>query len=128
MTTQGKHLVLDLYGCKNTLLISDVNLLEDALCLAATKAGANVLTVFSHEFKCRDTGESAWSVLWVLEESHISAHVWKKERYVALDMYTCGDTDPMKGFDYILDTFLPEDYKLTFIHRGCRPYRRQEDE
>jgi len=118
VTTNGKHLVLDLYGCKNPLLLGSLNLLEDTLALAATKAGANIITMFSHEFKCRDTGDSAWSVLWVLEESHISAHVWPKERYVALDMYTCGDADPMKSLDYILDCFIPDDYKLTFLHRG----------
>lgn len=122
--TFGRHLILDLYGCSNKkLLLSEPNL-ESTLALAATKAGAVVRSYHNHGFLDRDTGEEAWSITVILEESHVAAHIWPNTGFVALDMYVCGkEPDPMLALDYLLDMFQPEDYSIKFIHRGEGPNR-----
>jgi len=117
--TFGRHLLLDLYGCTNKkLLLSEPNL-ESTLALAATKAGATVRSYHNHGFLDRETGEEAWSITVILEESHIAAHIWPNTGFVSLDMYTCGhEADPMLALDYLLDMFQPDNYTLKFVHRG----------
>jgi len=118
--TIGRHLILDLYGCREAgLLCSDRGLIE-VMGNASRKAGASVRSIHSHEFSCLDTGEPAWSITLILEESHCCLHSWPNERFVSLDLYTCGRTDPMKALDYLLSQFQPEDYQMSFKTRGAK--------
>lgn len=119
--TVGSHLILDLYGCnpEDGSLLSSQVALEVTLGVAARKAGATVLSYHSHPFICRDSGRTAWSVLAILEESHISLHSWPFEKFISLDLYTCGDTtDPLKALDYLKERFNPRDTQMTLLKRG----------
>lgn len=117
--TFGRHLLLDLYGCSNKRLLSSEPNLEATLALAATKAGATVRSYHNHGFRDKETGEEAWSITVVLEESHLCLHSWPEAGFVSLDMYTCGhEADPMLALDYLLESFKPRDYTLKFVHRG----------
>jgi S-adenosylmethionine decarboxylase len=49
-----------------------------------------------------DTEEGFTSVL-LLDESHITAHSYTKRGLLALDVFTCGDTDPTIVSKYVSD-------------------------
>lgn len=119
--TIGSHLILDLYGCdpEDVTLLSSQRGLEATLGSAARKAGATVRSYHSHPFRCDKSGGTSWSIMVILEESHISSHVWLHERFISLDLYTCGDkTDPMKALDYLTSVFRPKDTQMTVLKRG----------
>jgi len=118
MSTLGSHLILDLYACEAKELLLSRVALEVTLAAASRKAGASVRSTHSHEFKDKDTGESAHSIMVILEESHCSVHVWPKQSFVSFDMYTCGSTDPMKAVPYLQSVFKPKDYTMKFLTRG----------
>ena len=117
--TVGRHLILDLYGCDCPSLLSSEEALKATLGAASRKAGATVLSYHSHPFIDHETGETAWSILVILEESHLGCHVWKAQKFVSMDLYVCGpDADPMKALSYLLAMFNPVDYVMSFRIRG----------
>lgn len=84
--SNGRHLILDLYECDQELL-DDYNELERLLQVALNMAGAKILRVFGEKFQPQGV-----TLLALLAESHASIHSWPELGYVAIDLYTCGDT------------------------------------
>ena len=82
----GKHLILDFYGCNETLL-DDYNgllsIFEESLALCNT----TVLKVTGNKFEPQGV-----TLLALLAESHASLHTWPENKYCAMDFYTCGPT------------------------------------
>jgi S-adenosylmethionine decarboxylase len=84
--SNGRHLILDLYECDQELL-DDYEELERLLQVALNMAGAKILRVFGEKFQPQGV-----TLLALLAESHASIHSWPELGYVAIDLYTCGDT------------------------------------
>jgi S-adenosylmethionine decarboxylase len=84
--SNGRHLILDLYGCDQELL-DDYEELERLLQVALNMAGAKILRVFGEKFQPQGV-----TLLALLAESHASIHSWPELGYAAIDLYTCGDT------------------------------------
>ena len=87
----GKHLILDLYGCKADLLNDYEKLeyiFEDTLCIC----NATVLNVIGNKFEPQGV-----TLLALLAESHASIHTWPEHNYCAVDFYTCGDFSRPQG-------------------------------
>ena len=107
----GKHYLLNLYGCSFTLLDDQeylVNLLEEA----SNISGATVIQTISKKFEPQGV-----TVICLLAESHISIHSWPEEGRAAVDVYTCGDSNPKIGCDIIIQQLYATDHKLTYIER-----------
>ena len=84
--SNGRHLILDLYGCDQELL-DNYDELERLLQVALNMAGAKILRVFGEKFQPQGV-----TLLALLAESHASIHSWPELGYAAIDLYTCGDT------------------------------------
>jgi S-adenosylmethionine decarboxylase len=54
----------------------------------------------------------------VLAESHVSIHTWPERDYAALDIFVCGDCDPLQGDPALKRGFLPERVQLAEHKRG----------
>jgi S-adenosylmethionine decarboxylase len=83
--SDGRHLILDMYGCSKAVL-DDRQLLVQALESALRMAKANVLRIISNKFEPQGV-----TVLALLAESHASIHTWPEIGYCAIDLYTCGE-------------------------------------
>ena len=86
LMSDGRHLILDLYGCSPEILDNYGELrclLETALGLAK----ANILRIIGEKFEPQGV-----TLLALLSESHASIHTWPELGYAAIDLYTCGDT------------------------------------
>ena len=105
----GKHLMLDLYGCKHV----EVYDIEYFLFKICSTIGAVPLKLESHRF---DDGGSSGAI--ILAESHCSWHYWIEEGYVAIDMFTCGSVDPFDAVPMIVDLFSATEYETQFVIRG----------
>jgi S-adenosylmethionine decarboxylase len=108
----GNHLILDLWGIQNNDLTE--NDLIKEFSLACSDAGATVLSEHVHEFGegCGTTG------VIVLAESHLSWHHYPEVNYIAIDIFMCGNADPLKAVPRILDYLKPTRKSKDIICRG----------
>jgi S-adenosylmethionine decarboxylase len=107
----GKHYLLNLYGCSFVLLNDEhylIRLLEEAAILS----GATVLQTISNKFNPQGV-----TVICLLSESHISIHTWPEEGKAAVDVYTCGDSDPKLGCDMVIRQLYSTNHTLSYIER-----------
>ena len=82
----GRHLILDLYGCSPEIL-DDYGELQRFLEIALVLAKANILRIIGEKFEPQGV-----TLLALLSESHASIHTWPELGYAAIDLYPCGDT------------------------------------
>jgi len=83
--SNGRHLILDLYGCDQGIL-DDYEELQRLLEASLVMANATILRIFGEKFQPQGV-----TLLALLAESHASVHTWPCEGYCAIDLYTCGD-------------------------------------
>jgi S-adenosylmethionine decarboxylase len=109
----GRHLILECHGC-DSISLKDQDYLERIMVESAEMAGAEVLHSYFHKF---DQGEGITGVV-ALAESHISIHTWPEYRYMAIDVFMCGECDPHDSFNYIITNMDIESYNINCIERG----------
>jgi len=110
---RGTHLIIDLFDCASDKILDDMKAIEKILDECVKITGVTCLGKLSHHFK-----PSGVTMIYLLEESHISAHSWPGNRYISIDYYTCGSADPTKVLDYISEQFKPARLKYRVIERG----------
>lgn len=105
--------MLELYDCPNNLL-NDFEFIKKSLEAAIAEAKSTLLKEVTHQFE--PYGVTA---LALLAESHISIHTWPEIGYVAIDMFTCGETaEPEKACVYLKDAFQAQSHVLLKLPRG----------
>ena len=107
----GHHILVSLYGISFTLL-DDLTAIRDAFEKAVEACGATVLNRFSHQFH-----PQGCTVVYALAESHMSLHSFPENGCVAIDVYTCGDMDSMKGMQVLIDHFNPIEISIQEVNR-----------
>jgi S-adenosylmethionine decarboxylase len=85
-----------------------IQLLEEAAILS----GATVLQTISKKFDPQGV-----TVICLLSESHISIHTWPEEGKAAVDVYTCGDSNPKLGCDMVIQQLYSTNHTLSYIER-----------
>ena len=73
------------------LCLNDGRMLQ-VLARAAERAGANVISQVRYKFG--QDSPPGFTAVVLLDESHISAHTYAETGQIALDVFTCGSTDP----------------------------------
>lgn len=107
----GKHLIADFFGAAHLVNADDVG---KVLVAAANACRATVLESSSHDF-----GERAgFTSVVLLAESHISVHTWPEHDYAAIDIFMCGDLDPLTGLDVLRSYFNPRHETVQVLERG----------
>lgn len=95
----GRHVILELDNC-DVEWLRDEHRIQETLESAARKSNATVLHTYMHHFG----GEYGVTGLVALAESHISIHTWPESSYCAIDIFMCGQCDPMIAADHIINT------------------------
>ena len=113
---RGRHLIVDYWGCDRDIL-NDEDELRELLKKAAIEAGAKVMSSHSHKFE----GEGVTAVA-ILAESHISIHTWPEISFAGVDVYTCGNCNPLLAHK-LLSTELSASYsEVEEIKRGASKF------
>lgn len=94
----GTHLLIDCSGVDRQLCLND-GLVLDVMARAAKRAGANVISQVRYQFG--HDSPPGFTAIVVLDESHCSAHAYADQGQMAMDIFTCGATDPRKVLEYI---------------------------
>lgn len=112
-TFAGIHLIIDLVDAER---LDDPEHIETSLIRAAEAAGATVLSSDFHIF----TPNNGVSGVIVLAESHISIHTWPEKNFAAVDVFMCGNAQPMDTIPVLKQAFAPKSITLQEIKRGLR--------
>ena len=109
---QGKHLLLELYGC-NSDKLNDEIFLRCKIDNASKLARASVLNLVSNKFE--PFGVTA---IALLAESHLSIHTWPESQYAAVDIFTCGKNMlPNLASQFLIDQLEATNHILKIINR-----------
>ena len=109
----GRHCILECYECDLDWL-KNQDSLEIVLKESAVVAGATILHSYFHKF---DKGEGVTGVI-ALSESHISVHTWPDHGYMAIDIFMCGDSNPIDAADFIINNLKVDRFSIETINRG----------
>ena len=116
----GIHLVVDLFDITNEnfkyFLFKENfakfdEIIEDSL----KRNHMHLLNKTVHYF---DSPPGAFTLLYLLSESHLSMHSWPEHGYLAVDIFTCGNCNTKNIIDDILNTLKPGKYNITSLKRG----------
>jgi S-adenosylmethionine decarboxylase len=111
MNKMGKHCLLNVYGCDSQLL-ENVDLIISTLKEASEECGATILQCSYHKFE-----PQGLTAFLLLSESHISIHTYPEHECAAIDIFTCGQADSLRGAQYILKAISPKSHTLTEVDR-----------
>jgi S-adenosylmethionine decarboxylase len=70
-----------------------------AMARSSKRAGANVISQIRYQFG--HNSPPGFTAVVVLDESHCSAHTYADLGLIALDVFTCGKTEPQDVLAYI---------------------------
>ena len=107
----GKHVLLDLYGADCSHSKTELGTI---LINAAENCSATVLSSNLHHF---GEGFGITGVV-LLAESHISIHTWPEKSYIAIDIFMCGDCDPLDALPVLEKAFSAKKVEMQVIVRG----------
>jgi len=107
----GNHILLEFWGAKD---IDSISIIKKALTRAVKDCGATLLKIELHKFSPQGVSGVA-----LIAESHISLHTWPEYDYMAIDIFTCGQTvNPYKAVDTLKKIFKPRKVEIKEIKRG----------
>lgn len=112
MTSVGRHLVVDAFGCSSAAL-DDADLLNRLLSEAVSALGAQVLHTYFHRFEPQGVTGAI-----IISTSHLAIHTWPETHYAAFDLFTCGDGDLQGTARAILDRLGAAHSVVREIDRG----------
>lgn len=112
--TKGLHVVADLWGIDADKL-DDLLYLTNCLMEAAQISGATILGHIHHKFD-----PVGVTMVMMLSESHMSIHTYPEHNYASIDCYTCGNSNPQKAIDYLIDVLEPTHKQIQVIERGVK--------
>ena len=107
----GNHLLIDLWGATN---LDNAEVIEAALRESAIVSGATILHCHLHNFE----PNGGISGVLVLSESHISIHSWPERGYASLDVFMCGEAQPLKSIPILKKAFKPGFVNVVECRRG----------
>jgi S-adenosylmethionine decarboxylase len=106
------HFILELYDCPTSLV--DVKFIRDGLNKTVKEARLTKL----HEYYYSFDPPGVTGVV-VLAESHMAIHTWPKEKYAAVDLFSCGDRDyALRACQVIIDYMKPRKVRRKELRRG----------
>ena len=88
---RGKHLLIDCRNVPQDVCLND-KLVLSAMAAGAEEAGANVISQVRYKFGA--DSPPGFTAAIVLDESHCTAHSYADLGLIAMDVFTCGGTDP----------------------------------
>lgn len=113
MACAGKHLILEVWGCKKELLDCEETI-KEMFERSVEVSGATLVDIKTHKFN-----PQGLSAVALLNESYMSIHSWPEVGYAAIDIYTCGShVRPEEVVPVVKKYLRPEKMKVLNLNRG----------
>jgi len=111
---KGTHLLVDCNNVPENVCLNDKYFLDN-LAWAVSTAGATIINQMRYKFG--SDSPPGFAIVVMLDESHCSAHSYAEERRLALDIFTCGKTDPMDVFSLLNAVVNLGTYTIKIVER-----------
>ncbi len=108
----GVHIIVDFKECDESKL-KFVDDIKDVFIDAARLSKATILDSKFHQFD-----PFGVSGIVLLAESHFSIHTYPEDKFVAFDVFTCGNMQPQKTIDELKKYFCAKDIVVHEFKRG----------
>jgi S-adenosylmethionine decarboxylase len=118
MNHKGNHVFLDFVNFKverndlDEICKYVFSLMEDSLHSTSMKNKHSKMVVL------KDDTEEGFTSVVLLDESHITAHAYTKQGLLALDVFTCGKTDPS-----IISKYIKAGLEIKFPNIKCTSHQ-----
>lgn len=112
----GSHILSDFYDMEGTV---EAEGLLNAIREACMRNDLSVLDVGRHEFE-----NGGFTLFLLLAESHISVHFYIETRTAFVDVFTCGQNDPLPVLNEIRQYCIPTKETTQRIERGVQDVPR----
>ena len=113
MKLNARHLTVDLYNCKNSQL-TDIDLIKETLQKSLSRNGVSILGL-----SCEQVEDDHYALMGILQEGHVSLHVYSDLKYVAMDIFLCRENAQPEAISKAMRTFFkPDKTKTTLLKRG----------
>ena len=115
---KGHHILIDCRNVPRDVCLDDGKMLE-VMARSAAKAGMHVISQVRYHFG--HNSAPGYTCVCLLDESHVSAHTYADLGLIALDVFTCGSTDPARILDYMREELDLGDVTVKRLPRFLMP-------
>lgn len=113
MKILARHLTADLFNCKNNKL-TDIDLIKSTLQELLAELQLTMIN-----FAAKKINDDQFVLVAILNQGHITMHVYPELKYVAMDIFLCQENaEPDKLAQSIRTFFKPDKTKTTVLKRG----------
>lgn len=113
MKILARHLTADLFNCKNNKL-TDIDLIKSTLQELLAELQLTMIN-----FAAEKINDDQFVLVAILNQGHITMHVYPELKYVAMDIFLCQENaEPDKLAQGIRTFFKPDKTKTTVLKRG----------
>jgi S-adenosylmethionine decarboxylase len=113
MACAGKHLIVEVWGCKGEFLDSPKKV-EEMLKESVDVSGATLVDIKTHKFN-----PQGLSAVALLNESFMSIHSWPEIGYAAIDIYTSAPHVDLEKVIPVVKKYLkPKKIQVLNLRRG----------
>ena len=113
MKILARHLTADLFNCKNNKL-TDIDLIKSTLQELLAELQLTMIN-----FAAEKINDDQFVLVTILNQGHITMHVYPELKYVAMDIFLCQENaEPDKLAQNIRTFFKPDKTKTTVLKRG----------
>ncbi len=107
------HLIIELFECEDNK-IKEIGPVREIMNTVLLTSGMEKIFDFYHQFEPYGV-----SGICLVKQSHISIHTWPEKKYVAMDIYTCGDFEKAReACKKAIDLFNSKKWDIKEIKRG----------
>lgn len=110
----GKHVLADIYGVDPAMLADETRLMA-VLRAGLEQARFTILDRLSYTFPGGGGGVTG---IFLLSESHAAFHTYPEIPYIALDIFSCGDSEPEEVLAHMVRALQPQKVVKTIERRG----------
>ena len=111
---KGQHLLIDCHNVPRDLCLDDRRWLE-SMAEGARRAGATVISQVRYQFG--QESPPGCTAIVMLDESHCTVHTYADLGLVAMDVFTCGTTNPWDVWMYVRSELKLEDVRYREVRR-----------
>ena len=106
----GTHELVDFWGCRDL----SIDQWRELLKRAVDASGTTLVDLRIEPFQ-----PQGLTAFCLLAESHLAVHTWPEEDYIAIDLFTCGDSvSPDRAIDVLMAELEPEKIARETKQRG----------